>query len=47
MFNGQTHQVFGIQNISQVTDGKLKVVHRTSIEDSLYEPEVDYTKMAF
>lgn len=42
-FNGKTHQAFGIQNISQVTDGKLKVVHRTSIEDSHYEPEVDYT----
>ena len=26
--------------------GKLNVVHRTSIEDGLYEPEADYTKMA-
>ena len=43
VFNGKLHQVFGHQNISQVTDGKLKVVHRTSIEDGMYEPEADYT----
>ena len=34
------------QNISKVEGGKLNVVHRTSIEDGLYEPETDYTKMA-
>ena len=47
MFNGQLHQSFAQQFISQVENQKLKVVHRTAIEDSLYEPEADYTKMAF
>ncbi len=47
LFNGKTHQTFGKQNISQVVDGKLKVVHRTTIEDTLYESDVDYTKMSF
>lgn len=42
-FNGKTHQVFGHQYISKVTDGKLIVVHETSIEDGKYEDEVDYT----
>jgi hypothetical protein len=28
-FNGKTHQVFGIQNISKVDGGKLTVVHKT------------------
>ncbi len=46
-FNGKTHQVFGHQNISQVQGGKLVRVHRTSIEDGLYEDAVDYTAMAF
>ena len=41
-FNGKIHQVFGIQNISKVEGGKLKVVHKTKIEDGLYEPEGDY-----
>ncbi len=44
-FNGKIHQVFGIQNISKVEGGKLKVVHKTSINDGLYEPEGDYTTM--
>jgi len=44
-FNGKIHQCFGHQNISKVEGGKLNVVHRTSIEDGLYEPEADYTKM--
>jgi branched-chain amino acid transport system substrate-binding protein len=44
-FNGKMHQVFGSQNISKVVDGKLKVVHTTSIEDGLYDSDVDYTKM--
>ncbi len=44
-FNGKTHQVFGSQNISKVEGGKLKVVHRTKIEDGLYDSPTDYTKM--
>jgi branched-chain amino acid transport system substrate-binding protein len=43
IFNGKTHQVFGHQNISRVEGGKLVRVHRTSIEDTLYPDEVDYT----
>jgi branched-chain amino acid transport system substrate-binding protein len=31
------------QFISKVENKKLNVVHRTSIEDGLYEPEADYT----
>ncbi|WP_137155327.1 ABC transporter substrate-binding protein [Rhizobium sp. FKL33] len=46
IFDGKTHQVFGKQNISKVKDGKLTVVHTTSIEDGRYESTVDYTKMA-
>ena len=46
LFNGKIHQCFGHQNISKVEGGKLNVVHRTSIEDGLYEPEADYTTMA-
>lgn len=46
-FNGKIHQVFGEQNISRVEGGRLNVVHRTSIEDGLYEPEADYTTMSF
>lgn len=42
-FNGKTHQVFGIQNISKVEAGRLNVVHKTTIEDGLYPDEVDYT----
>ena len=47
VFNGKTHQVFGHQNISQVTGGKLMRVHRTSIEDGQYPAAVDYTTMSF
>ncbi|MDQ7080652.1 MAG: ABC transporter substrate-binding protein [Paracoccaceae bacterium] len=47
LFNGKTHQVFGHQNISRFEGGKLVRVHRTSIEDTLYPDEVDYTKMSF
>lgn len=43
MFVGQIHQSFGQQFISKVENGKLNVVHRTTIEDGLYEPEADYT----
>jgi branched-chain amino acid transport system substrate-binding protein len=44
-FNGKIHQCFGIQNISKVEGGKLKVVHKTKIEDGVYEAEGDYTTM--
>ncbi len=47
IFNGKTHQTFGHQYISKVEGGKLMVVHTTSIEDTMYEDEVDYTKQAF
>ncbi|MEM7443485.1 MAG: ABC transporter substrate-binding protein [Pseudomonadota bacterium] len=47
LFNGRTHQVFGHQNISQVVDGRMNRVHQTSIEDTLYEDEVDYTEQSF
>jgi branched-chain amino acid transport system substrate-binding protein len=43
---GKAHQSFGQQYISQVQGGKLSVVHATSIEDSLYEAQADYTKQA-
>jgi branched-chain amino acid transport system substrate-binding protein len=45
-FIGQIHQCFGHQNISKVEGQKLTVVHRTTIEDGLYEPEGDYTKQS-
>ncbi len=47
LFNGKTHQVFGPQYISKVTDGKLIVAHTASIEDTLYPDEVDYTTQSF
>ena len=47
LFNGRTHQVFGHQHISRVEDGKLVPVHRTSIFDTVYADEVDYTTMKF
>ncbi len=43
-FVGQTHQCFGQQFISKVVNRRLKVIHKTKVEDSLYEPEADYTK---
>ncbi|MEM6619204.1 MAG: hypothetical protein AAF631_07880, partial [Pseudomonadota bacterium] len=46
-FNGRTHQVFGHQYISQVKDGRLDLVHTTSIDDTLYPDEVDYTQQSF
>jgi len=46
-FNGKTHQVFGRQYISQARGGRLDVVHTTSIEDTLYPDEVDYTAQSF
>lgn len=42
-FDGKIHQCFGVQNISKVEGGRLTVVHKTSIEEGLYEPEGDYT----
>ena len=47
LFNGKTHQTFGHQYISQVKDSRLVVRHTTSIEDTLYPDEVDYTTQAF
>lgn len=47
LFNGKTHQVFGHQYISKVEDGRMNVVHTTSIEDTLYPDEVDYTQEGF
>ena len=47
LFNGRTHQAFGHQFISKVAEGKLTPVHRTSIFDSYYPDEVDYTQQSF
>lgn len=47
VFNGKTHQTFGHQYISKVSEGKLVVEHTTSIEDGMYEDEVDYTSQSF
>lgn len=47
LFNGKTHQVFGPQYISRVEDGLLRKVHTTSIEDTFYPDEVDYTTQPF
>jgi len=47
IFNGKTHQVFGHQYITRVEGGKLNLVHTTSIEDTFYPDETDYTKQSF
>jgi branched-chain amino acid transport system substrate-binding protein len=47
VFDGKIHQVFGHQYISKLEGGRLNVVHKTSIEDSRYEPEADYTAQPF
>ena len=47
IFNGKTHQVFGHQYISRVSDGKLLLAHTTSIEDTFYPDETDYTSQPF
>ena len=47
VFNGKTHQVFGHQYISRVEDGKLVLAHTTSIADTFYPDEVDYTTQSF
>jgi len=46
VFNGKLHQSFGHQNISKVNGSRMDVVHTTSIEDGMYESDVDYTKMS-
>jgi branched-chain amino acid transport system substrate-binding protein len=46
-FNGKTHQTFGHQYISKIAGGKLELAHTTSIEDTMYEDEVDYTTQSF
>jgi len=46
-FNGRTHQVFGHQYITKVTNSKLVLAHTTSISDTYYPDEVDYTKQPF
>lgn len=43
-FMGRLHQVFGQQFVSVVEGKRLKVVHRTRIEDGMYPPEADYTR---
>ncbi len=47
VFNGKTHQVFGHQYISRVENGKLVLAHTTSIADTFYPDEVDYTTQSF
>ena len=47
VFNGKTHQVFGHQYITRVESGRLNLAHTTSIEDTLYPDETDYTQMSF
>ena len=43
VFNGKTHQVFGHQYVTKVEGGRLNLVHTTSIEDTFYPDEGDYT----
>ena len=47
LFNGKTHQVFGHQYITRVDGDRLNAVHTTSIEDTFYPDEVDYTQQGF
>ncbi len=47
IFDARLHQCFGHQFISRVENSRLNVLHRTAIEDGLYEPEGDYTQMSF
>ena len=46
VFVPEIHQSFGHQYISKVESGRMNVVHTTSIEEGMYEPDADYTKMA-
>ncbi len=43
-FIGRRHQSYARQFISKMSGGRLGVVHTTSIEDGLYESDVDYTR---
>lgn len=45
-FDARSHQSYGHQFISQVSGGRLDVVHKTAIEDGLYDVTADYTKMS-
>jgi len=45
-FSGRLHQSYGHQYVSRVENRRLKVVHRTRIEDGMYAPEADYTKQS-
>ncbi|MCY4007264.1 MAG: ABC transporter substrate-binding protein [Rhodobacteraceae bacterium] len=47
IFNGKTHQVFGHQYISKVENGRMVLAHTTSIEDTFYPDETDYTTQPF
>ncbi|MDH5531787.1 MAG: ABC transporter substrate-binding protein [Paracoccaceae bacterium] len=47
VFNGKTHQAFGLQSITKVEGGKLVRVHQTAMEDGFYPDEVDYTQQSF
>lgn len=47
LFNGRTHQVFGLQYISRVEGGRLNKVHTTTLEEGFYPDEVDYLAMSF
>ncbi|NBR04001.1 MAG: ABC transporter substrate-binding protein, partial [Alphaproteobacteria bacterium] len=44
---GKTHQTFGHQYITRVENGRLVLAHTTSIEDTYYPDETDYTKQSF
>ena len=46
-FNGKTHQTFGHQYITRVENSKLVLAHTTSIADTYYPDEVDYTTQSF
>ena len=45
IFVPEIHQSFGPQFISRVSEGRLDVVHRVEAEETMYEPEADYTQM--
>ena len=47
IFNGKTHQVFGLQSITNLAEGKLTRVHQTTMEDGFYPDETDYTTQSF
>ena len=47
VFNGKTHQAFGLQSITNLSGGKLTRVHQTTMEDGFYPDEVDYTSQSF